>query len=80
MDVIGAFECTLDTAIVEDAGGGGAPDGTSLEHLRGMLRQMMDTNMPPDKQNRWLGWAQGVLTAQGCLSLEQCKEINAMFS
>ncbi len=80
MDVIGAFECSLDSATVEDAGGSDAPEGTSLAHLADMLTRMKaDREMTYGKQCRWLGWAQGVLAAHGHLSLEQCKEINKLF-
>lgn len=77
MDVIGAFQTSLDSAIVEDAGGDDSPEGTSIAHLQDMLARMIaDDTMPDDKRNRWLGWAQGVLAAHGCLTLDQCKAIN----
>lgn len=81
MDVIEAFKCSLSTAIVEDAGGYDMPEGTSMDHLAGMLERMIaDSGMTYGKKCRWLGWAQGVLVAHGHLTLDQCKQINKLFA
>ena len=78
VDVIGAFECSLDSSIGEY--GGPVPEGTSFAHLLDMLARMKADEMSYGKQCRWLGWAQGVLAARGYLTLEQCKQINKRFS
>ncbi|BCJ91737.1 hypothetical protein IZ6_24720 [Terrihabitans soli] len=42
------------------------PDpGTSLPHLRWMLQQIYMGHLPFDKQQRWLGFIQGILIAKG---------------
>lgn len=42
-----------------------APSRSSIEHLRWMVEQMADKNMPLDKANRWLGYIQGVAVDKG---------------
>ncbi|MBX0311004.1 MAG: hypothetical protein JHC31_04270, partial [Sulfurihydrogenibium sp.] len=51
------------------------PDSMKSSHLKYMIDQMKDPMMEWDKFNRWLGWIQASLVANGVSSLEEQKEI-----
>lgn len=49
-------------------------NGINNPHLRWMVEQMAD--MSENKTQRWLGYLQGVLVAQGRATLADMKDIN----
>lgn len=49
-------------------------NGINNPHLRWMVEQMAD--MSENKTQRWLGYIQGVLVAQGCATLADMKDLN----
>lgn len=49
-------------------------DETHPSHLRWMLRELR-TLEPADKANRWLGFVQGVLIAQGATTVAVEREV-----
>jgi hypothetical protein len=61
-------------------------DFLSLEHHNDMLRRIDESrftsgpSMSEAKMGRWLGWLQGVASALGLLTLDECKRINMKWS
>lgn len=69
----------LDTLVLaSNRGFEGGRENTSIGHLRSMYARIMEGQQPfsEAKLGRWLGYAQGVLVAQGVLTLDECKKIN----
>lgn len=58
--------------------------GKTLGHQHWLLVQVREeglvdgTPLMTDKANRWLGYAQGYLVAEGVLTLEECKFANLL--
>ncbi|MCP4601695.1 MAG: hypothetical protein GY847_14470 [Proteobacteria bacterium] len=50
--------------------------GTGANHAVWMLGQISKGEMPGDKSNRWLGYAQAILVDQGLFSLEDFRKLN----
>ncbi len=82
MDVLGAVDVTLELAIsrgtremIVREGRSPAAEEASFAHLAN-TRERMDRLASEAKMNRWLGYAQGVVVASGCATLEEMKEIN----
>jgi hypothetical protein len=76
MNMRGAFEDTLELA--EDRHYGFrllAETGVDMAHLRSMLERVTP-EFSEAKLGRWLGYAQGVLVANGCITLDEAKAIN----
>jgi hypothetical protein len=56
-------------------------EGTDMAHLDSMYRRMEEgEHFSEGKLGRWLGYAQGVLVAHQCCTLEEMKELNKAFS
>jgi len=79
-----AFNETLGLAINRDyINNKLAHDDTDMAHFLEMQRKIdkafeggMEEYFTDAKLGRWLGYLQGVLVANKCLTLEECKEIN----
>lgn len=50
--------------------------GLTLEHCGWMLNEIVVGNVTGEKAHRWLGYAQGVLCANGVADLDSCKYAN----
>jgi hypothetical protein len=63
---------------------GAVGDGVSCQHINSMFVRAYEMTqagtMSEAKLGRWLGYAQGVLVAQGHITLDQAKEINKEFA
>lgn len=55
-----------------------AEDGQGLKHQLFVLYSVKDGEVVGEKAHRWLGWAQGALSAMDLLSLEECKYANLL--
>lgn len=55
-------------------------DGTDMGHLDSMYHRMENEDFSEGKLGRWLGYAQGVLVAHQCCTLEEMKELNKAFA
>lgn len=75
MDMLSAFDATIQRA--EERGMRRAYDepGFGLDHLRDM-RSRITSDFSDAKLGRWLGWAQASVVAVGCGTLEEMKAIN----
>lgn len=53
-----------------------------FEHLESMLDRIKadPTAFSDAKLGRWLGYAQGVLVANGCMTLDEMKDLNRRFA
>lgn len=51
--------------------------GNTAEHAKWMLCGIVQDYITGEKAHRWLGYAQGLLVAQGLLTLGQAKECNS---
>lgn len=79
MNMIKAIEDTLDEAKARRYGERDFGDeGVSFEHLVSMLERIQENPelFSEGKIGRWLGYIQGVLVANGCLTLDEVKRIN----
>lgn len=79
MDMKSAFLDTLKLAYDRDYHRASFDqNGVNYDHLLSMLYRIQQEpwNFSEAKLGRWLGYAQGVLVANGCLTLDECKEIN----
>lgn len=78
MNVIAAAEETLEAARrgFEAVRNPTLIHGTQISHFEDMVNRMRAMSPHGGKINRWLGWMQGAATANGWLSLEECKAIN----
>lgn len=56
--------------------------GVDFDHLVSMQLRFESADPPfsEAKMGRWLGYVQGVLVANGCLTLEECKQLNARYA
>lgn len=62
----------IDSGLAEGQGG-----PTSLLHLRAMCREAIGSpDMLVDKQSRWLGYVQGIMTVHGLLDVEEEREFS----
>lgn len=52
--------------------------GIELCHQHWLLLEVFNEKVLGEKAHRWLSWAQGVLAANGVLSLEDCKYANVL--
>lgn len=51
--------------------------GDTPQHAMWLLSEVVNNeDMKNDKANRWLAWAQCLLTVYGFITLEDCKQIN----
>lgn len=78
MNMIAAFEDTLELALGRDFDLYSVPLDTDAKHLQSMLDRirMNPAEFSPAKLGRWLGYAQGVLVALNVVTLDEMKEIN----
>lgn len=53
-------------------------EGKGLEHALWMLNEIIEGKVSHEKGHRWLGYAQGLLVADGRASLESCKYANLL--
>jgi hypothetical protein len=53
--------------------------GVDYDHFLSMQERMVD-DFSEAKLGRWLGYIQGVLVANGCITLEEAKAINQKFA
>lgn len=51
-------------------------EGNTTEHAIWMLNGIIAGYIQHDKAQRWLGYAQGVLVADGMITLDGCKTAN----
>lgn len=77
MNTLQAFKDTLILAEKNGMPPEEGIDGCQLYHLYDMLDRITPT-FSEGKLNRWLGWAQGVIVAQGYGTLEEMKQINRL--
>lgn len=79
MDMVGAFKDTLALASQREYETASfAEHGVNYDHLLSMYHRIRQEpwNFSEAKLGRWLGYAQGVLVANDCLTLDECKTIN----
>lgn len=78
MNMLEAFEDTLELALGRDFDLHSVPLDTDAEHLQSMLDRirMNPAEFSPAKLGSWLGYAQGVLVALNVVTLDEMKEIN----
>lgn len=78
MNMIAAFEDTLELAGPRLRRATPPPPGCDWEHLQSMLDRITanPADFSPAKLGRWLGYAQGVLVALDVATLDEMKEIN----
>jgi hypothetical protein len=50
--------------------------GRTVGHALWMLRGIVDGYIQHKKAHRWLGYAQGILVSEGCVTLEAMKNVN----
>ena len=82
MDQLSAMRDTLTQARGRGYASQAHREEASFKHLSYMLGKatMEPENFSETKLGQWLGYMQGVLVANGCLTLEECKEINERYS
>ncbi len=83
MNMREAMRATLDLARERGYGNISFDEvGVDLEHLQSMHHRMEASDEPfsEGKLGRWLGYAQGVLVANQCCTLEEMKELNKAFA
>jgi hypothetical protein len=83
MNMREAMRATLDLA--RDRGYGDIEFdeiGVDMEHLQSMCDRAEASEEPfsEGKLGRWLGYMQGVLVANQCVTLEEMKELNKAFA
>jgi hypothetical protein len=50
-------------------------DSLGYNHLKEMLDTLSNSNFPSDKFNRWIGWIQAALVANGVTTLDKQKKL-----
>lgn len=75
MDVKAAAQEILDL-LPKDLTGDKDEHCRTKNHAKWMLISIIHSNMPPDKINRWLGYAQGLLVCHKLITMSQCASIN----
>lgn len=82
MDMKAAFKETLELARQREYDNVSfEAENVDFEHLTDMYERMtQDDTMSEAKLGRWLGYMQGVLVANACITLEEAKAINGRYA
>jgi hypothetical protein len=76
-----AFEATMQLAYDRDYENVSFDEvGVDFGHFQSMFRKITEGDFSEAKLGRWLGYLQGVLVANQCLTLEECKALNAQYA